>query len=67
VFSEQDVTSINSHNVPLHLVYKGMSDKSYILGIEKWLYFFYNTVAGFFLSHTHTPMWYREQANIHNW
>ena len=35
VFSEQDMTSINSHNVSLHLVYKGMSDKSYILGIEK--------------------------------
>jgi hypothetical protein len=35
VFSEQDLTSINSHNISLHLVYKGMSDKAYILGIEK--------------------------------
>ena len=35
VFSEEDVTSINSKQVLLYLVYKGMSDKSYILATEE--------------------------------
>jgi hypothetical protein len=35
-FSEEDVTSINSKQVSLYLVYKkGMSDKAYVLTIEK--------------------------------
>jgi hypothetical protein len=37
IFSEADTNSINAQNVLLHLVYKGMCDKSksYILGIEE--------------------------------
>jgi hypothetical protein len=37
VFIEEDINSINEQNVLLHLVYKGMCDKSksYILGIEE--------------------------------